>query len=255
MQHKILVFDIETAPLLAHAWGAKTEYIPYGQMLHDSFMLTWSAKWYGDDKILGDYVTPAEARKQDDKRIVKSLAELLREADIVIAHNVDQFDIPMVNNRILALGLEPLGPIRTLDTLKLSRQSFRLAYNKLDYLAKILGLPRKIKTDFDLWLEAYHGDDAALDQMFEYNQQDVVVLEQVFDKLKPYVKGLPRLFDADEDGQMICLYCGGFQFQRRGFYRTQASTFVKYQCQNKKCRRYSRAKATEKDNRSALYPL
>lgn len=255
MQHKILLFDIETAPLLSYVWTAKTEYVPYKQMIHDSFMLTWSAKWYGEKEMYGDLLTSKEARKQNDTRIVHTLSDMIRSADVVIAHNVDRFDIPMLNNRLLILGIEPLGPVRTLDTLKLSKQNFRLAYNKLDYLAEVLGLPGKIDTTFELWENAYHGDEDALNEMYTYNQQDVVVLEQVFDRLKPYVRGLPRLFDADFDGQMICLYCGGKHFQRRGFYRTQASNFIKYKCQNKKCGRFSRAKATEKDKRASVHPL
>lgn len=248
---KALVFDIETAPLLSHTWGANADWIPYQQMIHDSFMLCWSAKWYGNSKTYGDVLTSKEARSQNDKRIVRSLADLIREADIVIAHNIDRFDIPMLNNRLLQLGLEPLSPIRTLDTLKLSQHSFRLAYNKLDYLAKLLGLPRKIKTDFDLWLDAYHGDEKALKTMFDYNQQDVIVLEQVFDKLKPYVKGLPRMFDADYDGQLACPSCGSTKLVKRGKHRTNASTFQTYRCE---CGRYSRAKTADK-TRLSVHPL
>lgn len=253
MKNRVLIIDIETAPLLAHVWQAMADYVPYDQMVHDSFMLCWSAKWRGGPDMYGSHATAYEARRQNDKRLAKGLADMIREADIVIAHNIDRFDIPMLNNRLLAHGLEPLGPTRTLDTLKLAKQSFRLAYNKLDYLAKIMGLPRKIKTDFSWWVEAYHGEETALLDMFEYNQQDVVVLEQVFEKLIPYVKGLPRMFDADYEGQFACPFCGGEVLHKRGKYRTNASTFQKYQCMT--CMRYSRVTTAERSLKLGVFPL
>ena len=253
MKAKILVFDIETAPLLAHVWSPYADYVPNGQMIHDTFMLSYAAKWYGDPDIWSSSLTGKEARRQDDKRIVLQLADLIRKADIVIAHNVDKFDIPKVNQRLLMLGLEPLGPVRTLDTLRLAKQNFALAYNKLDWLAQSLGLGNKIKTDFDLWKEAYHGDESALFEMLQYNEHDVVLLEQVFDKMKPYVKNLPRLFTADYARQMACPFCGSDKLVKRGEYDTQANTFQKYRCSD--CRKYSRADKSDSKKRLGVRPL
>lgn len=250
---KVLFFDIETAPLLAHVWRAAVEFIPAIMMVHDSFMLTWSAKWMGNDEMMSASLTGDEARRQTDERIVVELADLIRKADVIVAHNVDNFDLPMFNSRLLLLNLEPLGPTQTIDTLKLARKNFRLSHNKLDYLAEQLGLGRKIKTDFDLWLDAYHGDEAAIKEMLTYNQHDVVLLEQVFEAMRPYVSRLTRLFDPQGFKSYTCGNCGKSQWNSRGYYRTQASTFRKLQCQN--CGRYSRSRVSEKEQRSAVYPL
>lgn len=252
-KQRVLLYDLETAPLLAYIWQPKVDYVPMDLLIHDSFLLTWSAKWYGEKQIRTGILTPGEAVDQDDKRIVTDLAEMIRQADIVIAHNGDRFDIPMFNNRLLQNKLEPLGPIRSIDTLTLARKNFRLAYNKLDYLGEYLGLGRKIKTDFDLWKKCYHGDARALAKMSKYNVQDVKLLEQVFDALKPYVKGLARLIDADFDMEMACPSCGSEDLMRRGLYRTNASTFPKYQCQD--CGRYSKGRVAEKSLKLALTPL
>lgn len=239
---RILFFDLETAPLLAHVWSAYADYVGHEQMLHDSFLLTWSAKWGDQKRIISARLTTREAQDQDDTRIVAELADLIREADIIIAHNVDRFDLPMFNNRLLLLGLEPLGPVQTIDTLKLAKSSFRLAYNKLDYLAYKLGLGKKIKTDFNLWRQAYLGSETALAKMERYNRRDVQLLEQVFEKLKPYVKKLPRMVDGSG---VICPVCGSDHYQKRGtrYHRTNAFNYQRFQCQN--CGRYFRLKKAE----------
>ena len=249
---KTLFFDIETAPLLAHIWQPDDGYISPDRILHDSFILCWSGKWAGQKRIVSGLLTGDEAKSQDDSRIVTDLADLLREADIVVGHNLDQFDIPMLNNRLLALRLEPLGPLRTLDTLTVARKSFRLASNKLDYLARLLGLGGKLKTGFSLWRACYLGDEKALAKMVRYNRRDVVLLEQVFDRLKPYAKTLPRLSEAERAGERACPSCGSYQLIARGFYRTQASTYQKWRCKN--CGRYSRARTAER-NRFTVHPL
>lgn len=249
---KVLFFDLETAPLLAYVWGPREDWIPHDRMIHDSFLLAWTAKWRGEDKVMTGLLTSKEAKAQDDTRIVIKLADLIRQADIVVAHNANRFDVPMFNNRLLLLGLEPLGPVKTIDTLILSKKNFRLAYNKLDYLAEKLGIGNKISTTFGLWKECYHGDSAALKQMLEYNVKDVVLLEQVFDKMLPYVKNVPRLVDADYDGQVACPFCGSENLQKRGLSGTNVNTFQRFMC--KACQKYSRLRVSIK-NRLAVSPL
>lgn len=249
---RMLFWDIETAPLLAHVWGAKTHYIGAHQFVHDTFMLCWAAKWSDGKKVHADVLTSEEARDQDDRRVVVSLANMLRKADVVVAHNGDRFDIPMLNNRLLSLGEEPLGPVKTVDTLTLARKSFRFASNKMDYLAEQLGVGRKIKTNFQLWLDCYHGKSKALKEMVRYNRQDVRVLEDVYMALEPYVKGLPRLVDADgrED---VCPTCGSAELERAGWHRTNASTFPKFKCSG--CGRHSRSRTADKSKKVGLHPL
>lgn len=249
---KVLLYDLETAPLIAYIWRPNDQYVPMDRLIADSFLLTWSAKWLGEKGVMSGVLTGAEARKQNDARIVKQLAKLIREADILIAHNGDRFDVPMFNNRLIQLGLAPIGPKRTIDTLKLAKATFRLAYNKLDYLGEFLGLGRKIKTDFDLWQSCYMGDDKALAKMARYNRQDVILLERVFERMRPYVKNLPRMIDAEEINESGCPTCGSMRLQRRGTYETNASTFFRWHCQE--CGRYSRTRKSAV-KRLALVPL
>jgi hypothetical protein len=247
---RVLFWDIETAPLLAHVWSLWDKGgIPPARLLKDGFILSWSAKWRGERKVHSAVLTSEEAKSQDDSRIVQALADLLREADVIVAHNGDRFDLPKLNGRLMKHGLEPLGPVQTIDTLKLAKKNISLASNRLDYLGSVLGLGRKIDTTMALWGACYVGDPKALREMVRYNRQDVVLLEEVFEALRPYVRGLTRLVDGEGLG---CPSCGSAELTKRGSYRTQSSTFQKFHCQ--KCGRYSRARKADPE-RFDVHPL
>lgn len=250
---RILYMDIETAPMLAYVWQAKTDYIGTHQFTHDFFMLSWAAKFDDRKTVRSGVLNSSEARGQQDARIVSDLADVLREADIVVGHNLNSFDIPKINSRLLLNQLEPLGPIRTIDTLTLARRSFKLASNKLDYLAQLLGVGGKLTTGFDLWRRCYMGDTKALAQMVRYNRNDVVIQEKVYESLLPYLKGVPRIAEPVSGDDRGCPYCGADTLVRRGSYTTNASTFQRWYC--KPCRRYTRSRTADRHARFATVPV
>jgi hypothetical protein len=239
---RVLFYDLETAPLLAYIWAPYDDYVPHDRLIAPGFLLSWSAQWRGTTKIISGCLTGEEAVAQDDRRIVIELADLIREADIIVAHNVDRFDRPVFNTRLLAGRHEPLGPVQTIDTLKLAKSAFRLPYNKLDYLADFLFGDKKIKTDFDLWKRCYHGDEKALKEMLRYNKKDVVLLARVFEEILPYCRNLPRLIDLTE-GE-VCPHCGSSDLASRGYHNTPTAKYLKKRCGS--CGRYSRVRAAER---------
>jgi hypothetical protein len=251
-QQRILFWDVETAPALAFAFQAKTDWIPSHMFQHETFLLTWAAKWAGSNRVISERLTGAEARAQDDSRLVTSLVELIREADVIVAHNGDGFDEKVLRGRAMLTGSEPLGPVRSVDTLKLAKRSFRLTHNSLNHLAKHLGVPQKMDTGgFSLWRDAYLGDEKALAKMDRYCRADVRCLEGVYGAMLPHVKGLPRLIDASHDGEDVCPYCGSAERQSRGLTHTNASSFPRYRCS---CGRWYRGRQAVK-SRLANVPL
>ena len=88
---KVLFFDIETAPILAYSWGIWDQNIGLNQIKEDWFILSWSAKWLGDDKIM--YMDQRNARRvNNDKKLLKAVWKLLDDADIVVTQNGKSFD-------------------------------------------------------------------------------------------------------------------------------------------------------------------
>lgn len=231
---KVLVLDIETAPIRAYVWGIWNQNISINQIESDWFILTWAAKWLFGKKVYSGAVTAQEAVRQDDKRIVKSLWVLLNEADIVIAHNGEKFDIPKINSRFILNQLNPPLPYQQIDTLKHIRRQFGFTSNKLDYVNKLLNLPRKQDTGgFELWEGCYRGEDKSIKKMLSYNIQDVRILEETYLMIRAWIKPHPNmgLFILDEK-QNRCPSCGSKDLSHEGHYHTTANVFEAFRCDN-----------------------
>lgn len=253
---KVLVYDIETAPGEVYAFSPIIRYAPYSQWKRMPFMLQWSAAWLHGGPVVSDTVTPQEVRDRNDSRIVDSIASLVREADIVLAHNGDTFDIPWVRGRAWLNDLPPLGPVASIDTKKLSAKDFAQPHNNLDALISERLGRRKIKTDISWWSQiietAEAGDDEActrhLNRMLRYCRKDTRDLRDLFKTMIPHVHRLPRLVDTTDT--MVCPTCGSTDLQKRGKRRTKAFSYQQYQCNS--CGRYPSEKNQDHSNDTKL---
>lgn len=202
---RILLFDLETAPITAYCWGRWDQSISQKQVVHEGYILTYSAKWLGEDTILSNRITV----KGDDSDLVRELALLMDQADIIVAHNALKFDVPLLKTRMIALGMNPPLPSKIVDTLRIAKAEFRFPSNGLDSIAAYLGLPRKQShSGFDLWTRCMNMEDAAFDEMLEYNVQDVVVLEQLYLRLRNWSKTHPNVALLEVAGESRCVCCG-----------------------------------------------
>jgi len=233
---KILLFDIETTPMPVWVWAFGKQYVPPTNLVRDDngaqkgwYILSWAAKWLYDDNVMSDIVTPKETLARDDSRIITSIWKLLDEADIVIAHNGDRFDIRKLNARFILNNMNPPSPYKSIDTLKIARKEFAFSSNKQDFLTKTFGLDEKLKTDFQLWVDCMNGNKDALNNMLKYNKRDVVGLEQVYLKLRPYIKNHPNLGVLMDDS--VCPTCGSKNLKPSdATYFTSSNEFPVYRC-------------------------
>ncbi len=242
---KILIFDIETSPSIAYAFGRFKYNIMWDQVEQEPIMLTWSAKWLYSGEVLSDKITPEEVLNVDDGRIVKSLWDLMNTADIVVAHYGDRFDIPVLNTRAILNGLPPYNTIRSIDTKKVASGTFKFPSNKLDALASYFGLEGKIHTEFQLWIDCLKGKLEAIQEMETYNIKDVLVLEEVYLKLRPYIKSHPNIAVYMDVNTQVCSSCGSIKLTESGkFQYTNTGKFPLYRC---KCGALSRGRRTDFD--------
>lgn len=239
----IISFDIETSPNTAYVWGKyEQDVIAY---LDQFKILSFSAKYLDGKQItkgLIDY--PLYKRdKNDDSALVKDLWHLFDEADVLIAHNGNKFDIKKSNARFIAHNLPKPSPFKTVDTLLVARNNFAFNSNRLDDLGDYLDLGRKVHTGgFELWKGCIDGDKKSWDLMKKYNAQDVVLLEKVYKKFLPWIQNHPN-YGSFLEGR-VCPNCGGNHLQSRGIAKTLSATYQRYQCQD--CRTWSRAAQKEK---------
>lgn len=198
------------------------------------YMLSFSAKWLGQKSVktyaLPDY--PGYRRdKENDGGLVQDLWKLFDEADIVIAHNGDKFDIKKSNARFIFHGLKPPSTYKTIDTLKIARRHFGFLSNKLNDLGAYLGVGRKLPhTGFHLWKGCMTGDLASWRLMRRYNAQDVRLLERVYFKLRPWFANHPDLNAYTE--RAACPTCQSTRTQRRGQTVALRARYQKMHCQS-----------------------
>lgn len=230
---RVLVLDIETAPLLANIWGIWNQNINLEAIHSDWFMLTWAAKWLFEKKVYSARVTPKEAIANDDKRIVKSLIEMLNQADVIITHNGGRFDLPRINTRAIIHRIPPPLPYLSIDTLKVAKREFAFTSNKLDYINKMLKLPQKEETNMQLWRDCFVGKEAGLKKMEKYNINDVIIHEQTYLVMRPYIKSHPNMGLHIIDDAEHCPSCGSSDIMNTGkAYQTALNTYETFRCRN-----------------------
>lgn len=244
-QARILILDIETAPIRAKVWDIWNQNVGIDQIDNDWFILTWSAKWLFEKKVYSARLTGKEAIQQKDNRILKGVWHLLNEADIVIAHNGDKFDLPRLNTRFIINRLSPPLPYQSIDTLKTVKRQFAFTSNKLDFVNKVLSLERKQKNEgMPMWNKCYMGDEKALKEMEKYNIKDVRILEETYLRLRPWIKPHPNmgLFILDEK-TWHCPSCGSSELKDMGkLYYTTANAYEQFRCDN--CQATGRKRVT-----------
>jgi DNA polymerase elongation subunit (family B) len=230
---KILVLDIETLPMSVRTFGLYKQRIPHYNIIKnkDIVVLSWVAKWLYDSEVMSDILTPDEAIRHDDKRIMQGMWNLLEQATVVIAHNAKNFDIRVINSRFLVNGILPPTPYQVIDTLTESQKLFRTSSHKLDYLGKLLFNKGKKNTDFSLWERCDEGDQRSLDYMLEYNKEDVLLLEECYLEMRPYFTAHPNLNVHSHSDETACPYCESTNLKETdSYYNTMAGTFLVIRC-------------------------
>jgi DNA polymerase elongation subunit (family B) len=182
---KRLFFDIETSYYLVPTFQFWKVNINPDNILREKKIICIAYKWQYEDKV---HVLKWD-ENQDDTKLIKDFIQVIKDADELIAHNGDKFDIKELRTRAILTGNLMFPIYRTLDTLKKSRQYFRFPSNKLDYLGKVLNVGRKLDHEgMKLWVDiCEHKNKASLKKMVEYCVQDVAVLEDVYFALSPYI--------------------------------------------------------------------
>ena len=198
---RVLVLDIETAPLLLGGWGLFNQNYGLNQIEQDWHIISFAAKWLYEEEVF--YHDVVDDKTEED--LLQALWELLHEADFVIAHNGRKFDMKKIRARMIIKGFPPFSPVRVIDTLEITKQNFGFTSNKLEYLTRTL-CKKYVKSThskfhgYDLWKEFLKGNPEAIEEMRDYNRLDVQSLEELYLILAPWSSKLPNfdLYDEDE---------------------------------------------------------
>lgn len=247
---KILVYDIETAPIKAHIWSMWQQGVGLNQIQEDWFIMSFAAKWLGEDEIF--YFDQSEAEDmEDDYDILCKLWSLLNEADIVVGQNIRKFDTKKVNARFILNGLPKPSTYRQIDTMIIAKEQFGFTSNKLEYMTDKLcpGVKKSKHKEFpghELWSECLKGNPRAWQVMKEYNIDDILATEELYNVLSSWDSKLPN-FDVYVDEVLDM-----DEWEEDGYHYTNLGKYKRYRNKLTGVQRRSRINELSKEKRKSL---
>lgn len=211
---KILCFDIESA-------GVNALKADLG------FVILFGYKWLHEKEAKVITISGPDLRKFDDRRLLVAASKLFESADLVVGHFASIFDRRFINGRLLIHGLPPLPPTKLRDTCLIARSVANFSSNRLKHLAKILELRhQKLENGWpSAWFQVMQGDMKALQKLAVYCKGDVVALEDLYLRLRPYDNPHPRIVEDREK----CPKCGG-NVQYHGTIPVGEYKYRRFQC-------------------------
>lgn len=205
-QVRRLFFDIETSYNIVKAWRAGYNLnINHDDIIKERAIICICYKWEGDSKVHS-----LEWKNGCDKQLIIDFLKVASQADQLVGHNGDSYDLPWIRTRCIYHGIDMFPEYSTLDTLKLAKSGFNFNSNKLDYIAKFLGFGGKVETGgLKLWDDVVlKGCKKALKKMVDYCKHDVVLLEKVYNRLKNYTKHKVHVGALNGQPKCSCPECG-----------------------------------------------
>jgi hypothetical protein len=227
---RVLLVDIETAPIIMASWVLWEASAVWVE--RDTYIMCVAYKWQHEKTIrvlaLPDYAG-YERNRHCDKKLCADLWKLLDQADVVVAHNGNAFDIKKINSRLAVHGHHSPSSYKKVDTLQIARSVFKFDSNKLDNLGRYLGEGRKIpNTGAALWRGCCDGDAKSWQVMKRYNKQDVALLQRCYDRLKGWAPNHPNLNIIS--GRDACQTCQSTNVKKRGPLPVKGGFKQRFQC-------------------------
>jgi hypothetical protein len=253
---KILVFDIETAPILGHVWGLWDQNIGVNQIQQDWHVLAWAAKWLGDPASKIMYMDQRNAKPiENDKKILQGIWDLLDQADIVVTQNGKSFDEKKLNARFVIQGFKPPSSYKHIDTKQIAKRKFAFTSNRLEYMTNQLCTKyRKQKHNkfagHELWSECLKGNKKAWKEMEKYNKYDVLSLEELYLKLQPWDTSVN--FNLYTDNPDMRCNCGSTRLNKNGFCYGKVGKYQRYSCADCGAEIKSRINLFSKEKKASL---
>lgn len=231
--------------MLAWTFSLFKAFIGHEQIVEDTRVICWAAKWLDEDKIIfrSEFHHGRES-------MIRQMHELLNQADIVIHFNGDTFDIPHLRREFKQLGLPPFSPFQAIDLYKQLKRAMYFPSNKLDNIARQLHIAGKAHHDgMKLWIDCLTeppADDPNRQkrrwaEMRRYNRQDIRVTEDLYLETRAELPRHPNLSLYGEDPDIDqCGVCESTDLKPDGYAYTTVGKYPKFQCRH--CGKYGRSK-------------
>lgn len=231
---KVLLWDIEAADLNAD----------YGHILCIGYKWLGSNTTYVISRTEEDDWPTAGKNLWDDRRIIREFLPVMAQADNQVTWYGKKFDEPYVRARMMYWGFKnDFPPIFHTDLYYTARFEMKLSNNRLATVGNFLKLEEgKMHMPVTDWKHAAMGDRAKMLKTERRCGSDVVLLEEAYVKMRPFIRSNRFNMRVLSDGSMACPACGSDKLQRRGYRFTLNTKWRRFQCQ--KCGAWSSSPLT-----------
>lgn len=219
-ESKFLFFDIETS------WGLRPD---------DTHLLCIAWAWLGEDHVNVSSIEdggrwPKDLR--DDRSILEEFIPEFNRADNLITWYGRKFDEPYLRAKAAKYQMDGLQHVHHDDLWYTCRHEFDLSSNRLENAAEFLAVDHeKEKLSKYVWHDAAFGDRQALQKIVKRCVIDVILLEEVYERMLPYIRGKFNVATA-QGKEFACPWCGSEDVVRNGKTYTSVSVWQKYKCNN-----------------------
>lgn len=226
---KILIVDIERLPGLAQAFQSKVEYIGWRNWVKWPSTVCLAYKWYGSDEPV---VFLNAWGKGGEEAMLRKIWKVYDEAEIVVTYNGVGFDNKHLASGWATIGMAPPSPWKDIDLLRVVRSRFGFESKAMQPVSERLGMKGKHgHYDVGMALAAFFGDREARAELRAYNEQDVLNTEDLYDRLRPWIKNHPHVSDLPADGTRItCPNCGSTDLRKNGKQAKQVLVYQRFRC-------------------------
>lgn len=211
---KILFIDIEATNLSASM----------------GYLLSIGYKWAHEKKVTVlriDDTKEWQKRKTDDRGLLRAFSPVYAEADLVVHHFGDYYDIPFLQTRRIIQGLVKMPDVTTVDTWRICRKHMKFHNNRLATIEKALNCPfSKTAVTGAHWINAMAGIKSGLNYVAEHNRLDVLVLEYVYNKIAAMLPSHPRVTPH----KYSCKACGSLRTKGHGWKLCQSHWYQRILC-------------------------
>lgn len=257
---KILSFDLEIFPSVGMFYPPTWE-TGIIKTIDRSRLASFAYQWVNlsgsQPKAKARALSDTDTFKVDplnDALLIRELHKVMSEADILLGHNSDRFDVKYANYFFIQTGLGPLPPQKFIDTVKIAKKYFYYPNNKLDTISKENG--HKGKTDkqvSDLWQKCYFESSVkAYRELKKYNIRDVEETTAVYMDMRPWMRNHPNIARISGEWDS-CPRCGSYDYRVKAYRTTNTSRYHQYFCNG--CKGYFTDRKAITEKQGDMKPL
>lgn len=160
-----------------------------------STMLSWAIKPKGGSEIVTNRISKKELFNGTyDRDLVADLLDELKKYKIIVTYYGTGFDVPYIRAKALHYGLRfpSFSELYHFDLYYTVKSKLCISSKSLANTCDYLGIVGKTPLDKEIWRKAKYGDKDAIEDVVMHNIADVVILEELHNKLSDFAKWTRR---------------------------------------------------------------